>query len=207
MDIFALFKQIEGEKKEKKPITNIIVGLGNPGEKYALTRHNTGFLALDYISQKQNVKIDRVKFSSLCTECEIGDKRVLLMQPQTFMNESGRAVKQAVDFYKIDPQNVIVIFDDISLDVGKMRIRKKGSDGGHNGIKSIVSNIGSCDFPRIKVGIGAKPNPEYDLADWVLSKFSKDEQKILFEKFDCVFDAVKLMLASEIDKAMNLYNS
>lgn len=207
MDIFALFKQIEGEKKEKKAITNIIVGLGNPGEKYALTRHNTGFLALDYISQKCSVKIDRVKFSSLCTECEIGDKRVLLMQPQTFMNESGRAVKQAADFYKIDPANIVVIFDDISLDVGKMRIRKKGSDGGHNGIKSIVANLGSSDFPRIKVGIGAKPNPEYDLADWVLSKFTKEEQKTLFEKFENVFDAVKLMLSGKTDQAMNLYNS
>lgn len=207
MDIFALFKQIEGEKQEKKAITNIIVGLGNPGEKYALTRHNTGFLALDYISQKCSVKIDRVKFSSLCTECEIGDKRVLLMQPQTFMNESGRAVKQAADFYKIDPANIVVIFDDISLDVGKMRIRKKGSDGGHNGIKSIVANLGSSDFPRIKVGIGAKPNPEYDLADWVLSKFTKEEQKTLFEKFENVFDAVKLMLSGKTDQAMNLYNN
>ncbi len=206
-DIFALFKQIESEKKENVPVTHMLVGLGNPGDKYTFTRHNTGFLSLDYIAQKLSVKPDRVKFKSLCCECMLGTKRTLLLKPQTFMNNSGEAVKEAAHFYKIPPENITVIFDDISLDVGRMRIRAKGSHGGHNGIKSIVEHLSSDAFPRIKVGIGAKPHPEMDLADWVLSKFTDSEQKTLFELFDNVYNSAVLIGDGKIPEAMNKYNS
>ena len=206
-DIFALFKQIESEKKETVPVTHILVGLGNPGDKYTFTRHNTGFLCLDYIAQKLSVKPDRVKFKSLSCECMLGTKRTHLLKPQTFMNNSGEAVKEAAHFYKIPPENITVIFDDISLDVGRMRIRAKGSHGGHNGIKSIVEHLSSDAFPRIKVGIGAKPHPEMDLADWVLSKFTDSEQKTLFELFDNVYNAATLIGDGKIPEAMNKYNS
>lgn len=206
-NIFDLFKQIE--KKDESagsPISHLIVGLGNPGKDYAFTRHNAGFLTLDYLSDILKVNINRSKFKALVTEATIGDKRVLLMQPQTFMNNSGEAVIEAVNFYKIKPENVIVIFDDISLPVGKMRIRKNGSAGGHNGIKSIIAHLGTQDFPRIKIGVGEKPHKEVDLADWVLSKFPQDEQKVLFEKFGDATEAVKLMVAGKTDEAMNKFN-
>lgn len=206
-DIFDLFKKLEGEKKEVLPVTHMLVGLGNPGDKYTFTRHNTGFLALDYISQKLNIKIDRSKFKALVGEANVGGKRTLLMLPQTFMNNSGEAVGEAAAFYKIPPENITVIFDDISLDVGKIRIKRKGSDGGHNGIKSIIAHLSSDNFPRIKVGIGAKPHPEMDLADWVLSTFTKDEQKTLFEEFSKVNETVSLINQGDIAKAMNNFNS
>jgi len=206
MDIFSLFKQIETEKKEVLPVTHMIVGLGNPGDKYAFSRHNTGFLAMGFFSQKENVRIDRAKFKALVGECMVGGKRTLLMLPQTFMNNSGEAVGEAAAFYKIPPENITVIFDDISLDVGKMRIKRKGSDGGHNGIKSIIAHLNSDGFPRIKVGVGAKPHPEMDLADWVLSSFSKEEQKILFEEFSKVHDAAVLINEGKVADAMNSFN-
>ena len=206
-DIFALFKQIDSEKKETVPVTHMLVGLGNPGDKYTFTRHNTGFLALDYISEKLGVRTDRVKFKSLCCECMLGSKRTLLLRPQTFMNNSGEAVQEAASFYKIPPENITVIFDDISLDVGRMRIRAKGSHGGHNGIKSIVEHLSSDAFPRIKVGIGAKPHPEMDLADWVLSKFSDSDKKALFDVFDGVFNSAVLIADGKTADAMNKYNS
>ena len=206
-NIFDLFKQIE--KKEASSggaVTHLVVGLGNPVKEYAFTRHNAGFLTLDYLSDILKVKINRSKFKALVAESVIGDKRVLLMQPQTFMNNSGEAVIEAVNFYKIKPENVIVIFDDISLPVGKMRIRKNGSAGGHNGIKSIIAHLGTQDFPRIKIGVGEKPHKEMDLADWVLSKFPQDEQKVLFEKFGDASEAVKLMVSGKTEEAMNKYN-
>jgi len=208
MDIFSLFKQIEQKESSGAavPVTHMIVGLGNPGDKYRLTRHNAGFLSLDYISQKKNAKIDRVKFKALVGECMSGGKRTLLMLPQTFMNNSGEAVAEAANFYKIPPENITVIYDDISLDVGRLRIRKKGSDGGHNGIKSIISHLGSDAFPRIKVGVGAKPYADMDLADWVLSKFTDAEQKTLFAEFDKVLSASELISSGKIADAMNLYN-
>ena len=177
-NIFDLFKQIE--KKNDLPtgnITHLVVGLGNPGEKYAKTRHNVGFMTLDYLSDKLNLKITKSKFKALVGDGELGGKRVLFMKPQTFMNNSGEAVREAVEFYKIPVSNVIVIFDDISLQPGKMRIRQKGSDGGHNGIKSIIYHLNSNEFPRIKIGVGAKPNPEYDLADWVLGDIAKEDRE------------------------------
>ena len=183
----------------------IIVGLGNSGTKYENTRHNAGFIAIDALAENLGVKIDRIKYKSLVTTCTIGDKKVLLMKPSTYMNNSGLAVVEAMNFYKIKPENVIILFDDISLDVGKMRIRRKGSDGGHNGIKNIIYLSGSDQFPRIKIGIGHKPET-WDLADWVLSRFTEQEMKAPAETTENTNNAVKLILEGQTDKAMNLYN-
>lgn len=204
--LFALFKQIETQKTPSEPVSFIIVGLGNYGDKYVNTRHNAGFLALSYMSQKLNVDITKSKFKALYTECTVGGKRALLMLPQTYMNNSGEAVRAAMDFYKIPIENVLVIYDDISLACGKLRIRKNGSAGGHNGIKSIIEHTGSDAFPRIKIGVGEKPHPEMDLADWVLSNFTKDEQKVLFDKFENVLQASILIVGGDITQAMNKYN-
>ena len=185
----------------------LVVGLGNPGNKYTYTRHNSGFLCLDMLSEKFNFKIDRLKFKSLICDTKINGHRCIVMKPQTFMNNSGEAVRECASFYKIPPERVIVIYDDISLDVGKLRIRIKGTDGGHNGIKSIIYHLNSDQFPRIKVGCGKKPHPDYDLADWVLSEFKKDEQKSLEPALENACKALELLLDNQIDKAMNLYNS
>lgn len=185
----------------------LIVGLGNPGSKYTLTRHNAGFLCLDMLSEKLNFRIDRLKFKSLTADVSINGHRCIVMKPQTFMNNSGEAVRECSDFYKIPPERVIVIYDDISLDVGKLRIRRKGTDGGHNGIKSIIYHLNSDQFPRIKVGCGKKPHPDYDMADWVLSEFKKDEQKALLPILENACKALELMLDNNTEKAMNLYNS
>ena len=191
--------------KSNQSIDYIVVGLGNPGSKYQNTRHNIGFEALDYIADKNNVSVTKAKFSALYGVWETDGKKIMLLKPQTFMNLSGEAVVQAAKFYKVPAENIIVIFDDISLDVGKMRIRQKGSAGGHNGIKSIIAHMGQ-DFPRIKMGVGQKPHPDYDLADWVLGKFTDADKKILSERFEDVHKAVKLMADGDIQKAMNLYN-
>lgn len=195
-----------GNKKFGGSVEYIIVGLGNPDKKYENTRHNTGWLALDHIAEKLNCKVNRIKFKSFVGECIINGKKVLLMKPTTYMNNSGQAVVEAMNFYKIPPENVIVIFDDISLDVGKMRIRSKGSDGGQKGMRSIIYLSGSNKFPRIKIGIGAKPNPGWNLADWVLSRFTDDEQTLLEKMFDNASGAVELITDGKIDRAMNLYN-
>ncbi len=184
----------------------LIVGLGNPDKKYENTRHNCGWMAIDHLADKLGCKVNKIKFKSFVGECRINNKRALLMKPTTYMNNSGQAVVEAMNFYKLPPENVIVIFDDISLDVGKMRIRQKGSDGGQKGMRSIIYLSGKDTFPRIKIGIGAKPNPDWDLADWVLSRFSKDEGKLLEEMFDNADDAIALMVDGKIDRAMNLYN-
>lgn len=185
----------------------MVVGLGNPGGKYEFTRHNTGFLAVDLYAEKNGFKIDRLKFKALCADVRIEKKRCLFLKPQTFMNLSGEAVREAAAFYKIPAENIIVIFDDISLDIGKMRIRRKGTDGGHNGIKSIIYHLQSDKFPRIKVGIGSKPHPDYDLADWVLKAYTKDELKTLRSCCDNVCDAIDLMVQGKTDEAMNRFNS
>ncbi len=184
----------------------LIVGLGNPDKKYENTRHNCGWMAIDHLADKLGCKVNKIKFKSFVGECRINNKRALLMKPTTYMNNSGQAVVEAMNFYKLPPENVIVIFDDISLDVGKMRIRQKGSDGGQKGMRSIIYLSGKDTFPRIKIGIGAKPNPDWDLADWVLSRFSKEEGKLLEEMFDNAADAIALMVDGKIDRAMNLYN-
>ena len=206
-NIFDLFKQIE--KKDTPAagnLTHLVVGLGNPGDKYTFTRHNTGFMALDFIAEKCGVRVDRARVQSLCADARIGEHRVLLMKPQTFMNLSGEAVREAADFYKIPPENILVLFDDINFDVGVMRIRRNGSDGGHNGIKSIIYQLNSDAFPRVKIGVGKKPSPDYDLADYVLGTYSDADKKILFSMFSRVYDGVELILSGQIDKAMNLYN-
>ena len=184
----------------------LIVGLGNPDKKYENTRHNCGWMAIDHLADKLGCKVNKIKFKSFVGECRINNMRALLMKPTTYMNNSGQAVVEAMNFYKLPPENVIVVFDDISLDVGKMRIRQKGSDGGQKGMRSIIYLSGKDTFPRIKIGIGAKPNPDWDLADWVLSRFSKDEGKLLEEMFDNAADAIALMVDGKIDRAMNLYN-
>ena len=163
-------------------------------------------MALDFIAEKCGVRVDRARFKSLCADARIGEHRVLLMKPQTFMNLSGEAVREAADFYKIPPENILVLFDDINFDVGVMRIRRNGSDGGHNGIKSIIYQLNSDAFPRVKIGVGKKPSPDYDLADYVLGTYSDADKKILFSMFSRVYDGVELILSGQIDKAMNLYN-
>lgn len=195
-----------GKKKFDGSVEYLVVGLGNPDRKYENTRHNTGWLALDYIAEKLDCKVNKIKYKSLIGTCEIGDSKVMLMKPTTYMNNSGQAVVEAMNFYKIPAENVIVIFDDISLDVGKMRIRSKGSDGGQKGMRSIINLSGSQTFPRIKIGIGAKPNPDWDLADWVLSKFTDKEMKDLEKMFENAYKAVELIIDGKMDRAMNLFN-
>lgn len=184
----------------------LIVGLGNPGGKYEITRHNAGFLCADLFAESMNTEIKRLKYHALTAEVNIDGHRCLLMKPQTFMNNSGEAVGEAVKFYKIPAEKVIVMFDDISLPIGKLRVRRKGSAGGHNGIKSIISHLGSENFPRVKIGVGAKPHPDYDLADWVLANFKKEDFPALKEAMVNAGEAVKLIVNGNTDKAMNLYN-
>ncbi len=195
-----------GKKNYGGSVEYLVVGLGNPDRKYENTRHNTGWLALDYIAEKLDCKVNKIKYKSLIGTCEIGGAKVMLMKPTTYMNNSGQAVVEAMNFYKIPAENVIVIFDDISLDVGKMRIRSKGSDGGQKGMRSIINLSGSQAFPRIKIGIGAKPNPDWDLADWVLSKFTDKEMKDLEKMFENAHKAVELIIDGKMDRAMNLFN-
>lgn len=185
----------------------LIVGLGNPGLKYTNTKHNVGFMFVDKLSENLKVKVNKLKFDALIGQANISGEKCLLMKPQTFMNNSGVAIRKASDFYKIQPENVIVIFDDISLNPGDLRIRRKGSAGGHNGIKSVIEWLDSEDFKRIKVGIGAKPSPDYELADYVLSKISSNDKKEIDKVLENAIDATKLMVKEDIDKAMNLYNS
>ena len=185
----------------------LIVGLGNPGKKYEMTRHNAGFLAMDLMAIEERVDIKKLKHHSLVADVKINGKRCLLMKPQTMMNNSGEAVIDAMKYYNISPENVIIIYDDISLDVGQTRIRRKGSAGGHNGIKSIISHIKSEDFPRVKIGVGKKPSPEYDLVNWVLGRFPKELEPDLKSALENTTKAVRLIVNGDIDKAMNLYNS
>ncbi len=185
----------------------VIVGLGNPGAKYETTRHNTGFMFMDILADKYDVKLKKIQFKAVTGQAEINGHKCLLVKPQTFMNNSGESVREIVSFYKIPPEKIIVIFDDISLPCGKLRIRRKGSDGGHNGIKSIIYQINSDAFPRIKLGVGEKPHPDYDLADWVLSSFKKDEFILMREACEKSVSAVELIVDGNIDKAMSNFNS
>lgn len=194
-------------KTQSGPPEFIIVGLGNPGKKYELTRHNAGFLFAELLADKNSEKISKIQFKSVTANITLGGHRCLLMKPQTFMNNSGEAVRQAATFYKIQPENIIVVFDDISLPCGKMRIRRKGSDGGHNGIKSIIYHLNSDKFPRVKLGVGEKPHPDYDLADWVLSSFRKPELDALRESAENACKAVEMMVQGNIDGAMSSFNS
>lgn len=207
--IFDIFKKIEKENEARatQPISHIVVGLGNPGDKYFYTRHNAGFLAMDYVSQKCDVKVNKSKFHALVGEGTIAGKRVLLMKPQTLMNASGNAVSEAAAFYKIPVENIIVMSDDVNLDVGRMRVRKNGSDGGQKGLRSIIECMGSDNFPRLRFGVGKKPHPDYDLADWVLGNFSEEDKKTLFNCFETAYSGIEKMILGDVDGAMQICNS
>ena len=185
----------------------MIVGLGNPGKDYEKTRHNVGFRVADLLAGQMNTKIDRLKFQALTRQVNWNGGKVLLVQPQTYMNVSGAAVSALASYYKIPPERILVIFDDISLPVGRIRIRRDGSAGGHNGIKSMIQSLGTDKFPRVKVGVGAKPHPDYDLADWVLSKFSAQEEKDLGPALENAAKAALMVMDQGIDKAASAYNS
>ena len=204
-NIFDLFKKIETQK-DTTPVSVIIAGLGNPGAQYEKTRHNIGFIAIDYIAEKLGVRIDRAKFHALVAEAKVGNVRVLLMKPQTFMNNSGVAIGEAAAFYKIPAERVIVLHDEISFEPGNLRIRRKGSAGGHNGLKSSIAHLASEDFPRIKIGVGKKPTPDYDLADWVLGKMPKDAMDASEARLEDILGAVRLMADGKIDEAMQRYS-
>lgn len=206
MSIFDIFKKLEADKKPPAPIDFIIAGLGNPGTQYEDTRHNCGFMAVETLAERNNAELKRLKFKSLTAEAEINGRRCLLMKPTTFMNNSGDAVSEAADFYKLPPEHVLVIYDDINLDVGRLRIRAKGSDGGHNGMKSIILRLDSDNFPRIRIGAGKKPHPDYNLADWVLSRFTKEEGEKLEPALSNAAKAAELIANGKISEAMNLYN-
>ena len=186
--------------------TWLIVGLGNPGKEYTRTRHNCGFRALDILADKLGCKVDKGKFQGLYGQCNYRGKKLLLLKPQTYMNLSGRSVLQLSAYFNVPPQRIIVMFDDISLEPGRLRIRKDGSAGGHNGIKSIISELGSQDFPRVKIGVGSKPTPEYDLADWVLSSFSALEEKALGPALERAADAALCILEHGVPEACNRYS-
>lgn len=193
------------ENLEERPV-KIIVGLGNPGDKYAATRHNVGFMAIDYLAEQYGIKVDRIKFKGLYGEVRLGGEKVLLLKPQTFMNLSGESVREMCEFYKVPMEDVVVIYDDISMKVGSLRIREKGSAGGHNGIKNIIYQMQTDIFPRIKVGVGAKPHPDYDLADWVLGQFSQEDRKTLSDLMPKIQKAVELLIKGEAKEAMNQCN-
>ena len=190
----------------KKSDAWLIVGLGNPGKDYEKTRHNCGFRAIDVLSQKLGCKVDKLKFQGLYGQMNYAGGKLFLLKPQTYMNLSGRSVLQMSAYFHIPPQRIIVIFDDISLDPGRLRIRADGSAGGHNGIKSLISELGSQEFPRIKVGVGAKAHPEQDLADWVLSGFSASEEKALQSALERAADAALCIIEKGVPEAANRYN-
>lgn len=184
----------------------LIVGLGNPGNQYAATRHNCGFRAIDQLSEKLGCKLNKAKFQGLYGQVQYGGKKLYLLKPQTFMNLSGRSVLQLSAYYNIPPQRIIVLFDDISLPPGRLRVRAEGSAGGHNGIKSIINELGSQDFPRVKIGVGAKPEQEQDLADWVLSTFSANEEKSLATALENAGAAALCIVEKGVAESANRYN-
>lgn len=192
--------------KKKSSFDWLVVGLGNPGMQYENTRHNVGFAAIDVFAEKNGGSFLKHKFDSVYGECTVGDNRILIAKPQTFMNLSGKAVTAIASFYKIPYEKVLILFDDISLDVGKIRIRRKGSDGGHNGIKDIIQLSGTQDIPRIKIGVGKKPHPDYDLKDWVLGKFPEEQIDELNKAITNASKAAEEIIIRGIDSAMNKYS-
>ncbi len=192
---------------QPKKIDWLVVGLGNPGKKYQGTRHNAGFMAADALAKRLGITVDRLKFHALIGDGMCGEKRILLAKPQTFMNLSGQAVDEIMQFYRIPPERLLVMCDDISLEPGRLRIRRKGSHGGQNGMRNIIDMIESSDFCRIKLGIGAKPHPDYSLADWVLSHFTAGELKEMECSAENAAQAAELIVNGQIDRAMNQFNS
>lgn len=207
-DLSSLFDLIS---KNQKPaatgsVEYMVVCLGNPGKQYENTRHNVGFITADQIAEKRGFKIDRLRFQSLTGECMIAGKRVLFLKPSTFMNLSGQAVVEAMNFYKLPIENVIVIHDDVSLVPGRLRVRAKGSHGGHNGLKNIIYLTGKDTFPRVKIGVGDKPHPDYDMADWVLGVPAAEDRKLIEEAILKIDDIIELIVAGKLNDAMNRYN-
>ena len=207
-DIFDIFKRLEQDKAPtgSLPISHLVVGLGNPGKQYALTRHNAGFLCMDAICERYGVATDRSKFNALVGEAVIAGARVLLMRPQTYMNASGEAVAAAANYYRIEPAHIIICSDDVSLDVGGMRVRSKGSDGGQRGLRSIIDELGTDAFPRIRFGVGKKPHPDYDMKDWVLSTFAPTELEKLRSLFPIACDGIERLIKGDPDGAMQVCN-
>lgn len=193
-------------KKDSGAVSWLLVCLGNPGDKYENTRHNVGFMVADEIAERQNKPIQRLKFKALTNVFSVSGEKVLVMKPITYMNLSGEAVRQAADFYKVPPERILVISDDTALPVGRLRVRQKGSAGGHNGLKNIIQHLGTDQFPRLRVGVGEKPHPDYDLADWVLGKFQGEDKKTIDHAVKRAADAVECIMAEGLDRAMGKFN-
>ena len=192
--------------QKKASVSWLVVGLGNPGDKYENTRHIVGFLVADELGERGRFPIQRLKFKALTNTAVIGGQGVLVMKPVTYMNLSGEAVGEAARFYKLAPDHVLVISDDVDLPLGKLRIRAGGSAGGHNGLKSIIQHLGSDQFPRLKVGVGGKPHPDYDMADWVLGKLQGEDKKVMDEAVRRAADGVECLLGEGAQRAMNRFN-
>ncbi len=206
MSIFDVFDKISQSQTTTGQPEYIIAGLGNPGMQYDNTRHNAGFNVIDMLAKQYNTEINRLRFKGKTAEVTIEGIKCLLLKPTTYMNNSGESIVQAMEFYKLDVDKLIVVCDDISLDCGKIRIRRKGSHGGHNGLRSIIELTGRDDFQRIKVGVGKKPHPDYDLAKWVLGKFNSDDTEKMKISAENACESIKLMIQGKTDEAMNKYN-
>ena len=193
-------------RRQSSGVSWLLVGLGNPGDRYELTRHNVGFMVADQLAERHHIPIQKLKHMALTNTFTLGEEKVLLMKPVTFMNLSGESVGEAARFYQVPADHVLVISDDISLPLGKLRFRLGGSAGGHNGLKSIIQHLGTDQFPRLKVGVGEKPHPDYDMADWVLSKFTGEDQKVILAAVDRAADGVECFLTQGPDRAMATYN-
>ena len=193
-------------KKDAGGVSWLLVCLGNPGDKYEGTRHNVGFMVADEVAERRNAPIQRLRFKALTNILTIAGEKVLVMEPITYMNLSGEAVRPAADFYKIPPDHVLVVSDDTALALGRLRIRTKGSAGGHNGLKSIIQHLGTDQFPRLRVGVGEKPHPDYDMADWVLGKFTGEDKKTITAAVKRAADAIECILAEGIDRGMGKFN-
>ena len=184
----------------------LLVGLGNPGDQYENTRHNVGFMVADELAERARIPVQKLKYKALTNTATVGGQKVLIMKPVTYMNLSGEAVRQAADFYKIPPERVLVVSDDTALAVGRLRIRKGGSAGGHNGLKNIILHLGTDQFPRLRLGVGEKPHPDYDMADWVLGKFQGEDKKAMDAAVKRAADAVECILSQGLDRGMNKFN-